>query len=144
MLKGINQKLILIVSNPQLSYRLTATFDHISPTKKDSHTGSPLFLEVKALEEELCDVSLKQHRWTCSWCCWKALGESDLFRNEKGLSSRRRCVCVCACSFFVKFWQCNDKKIIRCELPKRVFGEKKYWKVAIFWGKKKVKNNEVQ
>jgi hypothetical protein len=83
VLKEINQKLILILQNPLLSYRLTATFDHISPSKKDSHTGSPLFLEVKALEEELCDISLKQHRWKCSWCCWKALGESALLEMRK-------------------------------------------------------------
>jgi hypothetical protein len=50
--------------------RLTTTFGHISPSKKDWHRGSPL-------EEELCHISLKHH-WTCPWCCWKALGESDL------------------------------------------------------------------
>jgi hypothetical protein len=78
MLKGINKNLILIVPNPLLGYKLTTTFGHISPSQKDWHRGSTLFLQVKALKEELRDISLKQHHWTGHWCCWKALGESDL------------------------------------------------------------------
>ncbi len=70
----INQKLILIFPNPLIGYKLTTTFGYISPSKKDWHRGSPLFLKVKALEEKLCDISLKQHHW----CCWKDLDESDL------------------------------------------------------------------
>jgi hypothetical protein len=49
VIKGINQKLILIVPNTFLGYRLIATFGRISPSKKDWHKGSPIFVKVKAL-----------------------------------------------------------------------------------------------
>jgi hypothetical protein len=51
-------------------------------------------------------------------------------RIEKGLSSRMRCV-----YFFVEFLTMWWQKINPMWIAQRIFWGKKYWKVAIFWGK---------